>query len=107
MLHLALSYEFIKTGQKNGSSLLVQRPVLLPGNKDFVDDCYLAQLAMTLETMKLLTFWFWFYIFKKIYALYYYYLQWRIKFVCIVTVDRIEGIGFQAECPCLCLKEEF
>lgn len=43
MLHLALSYEFIKTGQRNGSSLLVQRPVLLPGNEDFVGDCYLAQ----------------------------------------------------------------
>jgi len=53
---LLLAINLLKHKTKPDSNLLVQGPVLLPENSDFVGICYHAPLAMTLEMIKLVRF---------------------------------------------------
>lgn len=53
---LLLAINLLKHKTKPDSSLLLQGPMLLPENGDFVGDCFHAPLVMTLETTKLVRF---------------------------------------------------
>lgn len=101
MLHFALSSGFIKARALTDSGPLVQGPVLLPEDGDFVGDCYPAPLATTLEATKLERFGLFPFLSLETYV-----FITRIKLEYIITEERMNSIDFKDICASLRLKED-